>query len=105
MSNYNLSDNVNDTFNFEIRNLKFTMRYPLTDEIESVQEITSQVREAEEANRNDEVKELTQKLESILYGFITPQGHETDIKEALKKENIRVMRNFNTMIKTELSIQ
>lgn len=104
MSNYNLSDNVNDGFNFELRGNKYTMRYPITEEVEQIQDITERLQAAQDAKDNDEAQKLSKQLEEYLYGFISPEGHDTPIREALLKENIKVMKNFNTMIKTELSI-
>lgn len=104
MSTYNLSDNVQDTFTFELRGKKYVMRYPRTEEVEQVQAIMAEHEEAREKKDEDAVKAANNRLEDYLYGFITPEGHETPIKEALQKENVRVMRNFNKMIKTELSI-
>ena len=105
MSTYNLSDNVQDSFNFELRGLKYTVRYPRIEEVENIQELTQKAQEAQEEKRLDDAKSIGEKLETIMYEFITPEGHETPIKDALAKENIKVLRNFNTMIRTELSIQ
>jgi len=104
MSNYNVSDDVQDTFTFEMRGKKYEMRYPRTSEVEEVQTISLELDKAQESKDEKAVKKANDKLEGYLYGFISPVGHELDIKEALKDENIRVMKNFNTMVKTELSI-
>lgn len=105
MSDYNISDNVQDTFNFESHGLKYVMRYPMTSEIEEMQEMSRQIVEADKDEREDDVKSLSKKMEDYTYSFIEPDGHETPIREALKKENVRVMRNFSRMLKAELSIQ
>lgn len=106
MSNYNLSDNVNDSFDFVLRDLKFSMRYPQTAELEDVQTLSKELQDAQDADVKDEakIKEITEKLEGVLYSFISPVEHDTDIRTALRKENIRVMRNFNAMIRTELAV-
>lgn len=105
MSNYALTDNVKDEFRFDIRGKVYAMRYPTTQEIQSIQEISSRIEEAQESKNLDEVKELSSQLEEKMYEFITPIDHDLPVKEALKTENTRVMRNFNHMVKTELSIQ
>lgn len=105
MSNYNLSDNVQDSFTFDISGKKYSFRYPTTAEIENAQELSTKIEEAQKEEREEELTKATQKLEDFIYGFITPVEHDTPVKEALKSENIRVMRNFNRMVKTELSIQ
>lgn len=104
MSNWNLSDNVNEEFEFEIRGLRYTMRYPRTEELEQAQQLNADLSAAQDEKRTDDVKAISGKLEDFLYEFITPLGHETTIKAALAKENIKVMRNFNNMIKTEISL-
>lgn len=104
MGQYNLTDNVQESFNFVIRDKKYVMRYPRTVEVEAIQQLTAELQEATDDNNKELVETLSTKLENQLYGLITPEDHETPIKEALKSENIRVIRNFNTMIKTELSI-
>lgn len=98
--NYSLTDNVEDGFNFDVRGKVFFLRYPRTEEVETLQTLAEELKGAsdeEKAAKNTE-------LEVFMYGLITPVDHEESVKEVLKKENVRVMRNFNTMIKTELSL-
>lgn len=104
MSNYNLSDNVQDSFGFELRGLRYSMRYPRTEEIEKVQDLMAKLSEAQDQKNTEEVARVNEQIESYLYDFISPEDHDQPIRDALAKENIRVMRNFNKMIKTELSI-
>jgi hypothetical protein len=104
MSNYNLTDNVNDSFEFELRGKKFQMKYPTTDELEKVQKLNQELVEADEAKDKARVDRANEQLEGTLYGFISPVGHDVTIKEALKAENIKVLKNFNTMIRTEISL-
>jgi hypothetical protein len=104
-NSYALTDNVEDTFPFEIRDKKYVMRYPITEEVEEVKALSNKITEAQEKDDKDEVAKLNDKLENFIYSFISPEGHDTPVKDALAKENIRVMRNFNTMIKAELSLQ
>ena len=104
-NNYILDKDVQDTFPFELGGKKYTMKYPITAEVEDIQDLSAKIATAQSEDRKEEVKELTQKLEDYLYGLIEPVEHDTSIRDALKSANLRVMRNFNTMIKTELSIQ
>ncbi len=107
MSNYNLSDDVQDSFTFEMRGKKFEMRYPKTSEVEEVQKISNELDELDKKEGEIDkkaVKKLNDKLENYLYSFIQPREHEVSIQDALKDENIKVMRNFNKMIKAELAI-
>lgn len=105
MGNYNLTDNVQDKFEFVLYEKKYEMRYPNTEEIEKIQEVTTELSQAEDEKRNDDVKSIGKQLEAMLYDFITPVEHETPLAEVMKKANIKVIKNFNTMIKTELAIQ
>lgn len=104
MSTYNLTDNVNETFEFSLRDKKYTMKYPTTDELENVQKLNQELADAEDAKDKERAERAAEQVEGLLYGFIQPVGHETTIKEALKNENIRVLKNFNTMIRTEISL-
>lgn len=104
MSNYNLSDNVSDSFEFQLRDKKYEMRYPTTQEIEDIQKLNKELEEATEAKDEARIERANELLEGALYGFIRPVNHEMKIKEALRAENVRVLKNFNTMIRTELSL-
>jgi hypothetical protein len=104
MSNYDLSDNVDETFPFQVEGKKYVMRYPLTSEVDKIQDFSAKIEEATKEERTDEAKELGDKLQDFIYNFITPVDHEEPIKEVLERQNVRVMRNFNRMMKTELSI-
>ena len=42
MSNYNLTDNVNESFEFSINGAKYTMRYPRMEELEKAQKLTEE---------------------------------------------------------------
>lgn len=105
MSNYKLTDNVNETFQFEVAGLKFDFRYPLTDEFEEINEMYIKIREFSEENNKEEAQAVADKLDKKLYALITPVEHKQSIKTVLKKQNVRVLRNFNKMVQTELAIQ
>ena len=105
MANYNLTDNVEDSFGIEIRGLKYTMRYPRTEEVERIREISEQAQAVDGGNDAEVAAKANKELEDALYSFITPVGHEESIQEALSKENIKVMRNFIQMVRKELSLE
>ena len=104
MAHYGITDGVEDNFPFDIRGKEYAMRYPLTEEVEVIQTKTAELQKAQDAENSELVTKLSKEVEEYLYSFITPVGHDTPVKEALSKENIRAMRNFNTMIRTELAI-
>lgn len=101
MSSYNLTDNVNESFEFTIGGVAYTMRYPLVEEIETLQEMVEKNQKDEKAGKEVDEKEVN----SYMYTFITPKEAESpSIEEILKKQNIKVLQNFNTMFKTEFGI-
>ena len=97
---YNLSDNVNDSFNFSIKGMEYSMRYPLVSEIEELQTKTKSF-EKRKADGKDVTKE-EKEIENFMYSFVSPTTADAPpIKELLEKQNIKVMQNFQTMFKTE----
>jgi hypothetical protein len=104
---YILAENTYDGVNFDLRGLKYFLRYPVVSEVETIQELSEGIDDAEELRKTDPeaYKAKSHDLENFLYGLITPVGHDMPIKEALQDVNVRIYRNFNTMVKTELSLQ
>lgn len=99
---YNLTDNVNDGFKFDIRGKVFFMKYPTTDEIEELQKMTDESKAA--STSGETTLEEQQKVQEYMYSFISPVEHETPIREAMKSENLKVLQRFNQMVKSEFSI-
>lgn len=89
---YNLNDNVKDSFQFELNSHVYSMRYPTVEEVEQVQKIV------------DKYGEESDKITDFIFNFITGDANAPDIKTALKNQNIRVMLNFNEMVKTEFGV-
>lgn len=104
MSKYNLSDNVNESVPVQVAGLNFIFRYPLTEELEDIQLMYDEIETLQGQNKFDEVKEVNKKLENVLYDFIEPVGHDQSFREVMKKQNVKVLRNFNKMITTELAM-
>lgn len=102
---YNITDNVNDGVKFDIRGKKFFLRYPLVDEVEELQRLADELQTSEKSEDESVRQEKSKQLESYIYNFVDPIEHDTPIKEALSKENIIALRNFNRMIKTEFSVE
>ena len=99
---YNLTDNVNDGFKFDIRGKVFFMKYPTTEEIEELQKMTD---ESKSSSKDGEVSaEQNQQVQEYMYQFISPVEHDTPIREALKHENLKVLQRFNQMVKAEFSV-
>lgn len=105
--NYVLDKDIQDGVTFDLRGKKYFLRYPVVSEVETIQELSEGIDNAEALRKEDPeaFKQKSDDLEDFLYGLISPIDHDEHIKDALQKENIKVYRNFNTMIKTELSLQ
>lgn len=88
---YNLNDNVSDDFEFQLGGKKYKMRYPLIEELDKMQDIL---------DKSDD-----NKLMDYVYGFITPVGEAPNIKDTMQKQNVRLLRNFVTMIRVEFGIE
>ena len=104
-SKYNLNDNVNESFAFNVGGLEWTMLYPLTEELEEIEDMYIKIKEFSEEKRKEEAQEVADKLNDKLYGLISPVEHDNNIREVMKKQNVRVLRNFNKMVAAELAIQ
>jgi len=91
---YNLNDNVSDHFEFVLGGFTYQMKYPTVEETEKVQDVLKKAKE------NDDSAEILEQM----YQFISSEDKEAPpISEALKKYNIKVIQNFNEMIKAEFS--
>ena len=95
----NLTDNVNESFQFQMRDKIFEMKYPNTADLEKIQDLTAQLKTAD--NDIELTNSINQEMLDSMYSFVKPVGHETPIKEALKNENFKVLMNFNKMIEEE----
>lgn len=96
MSTYNLNDNVQDYFEFILGGHTYKMKYPTVEETENIQKLLSEAKED-----SDSTEILSQ-----MYQFISSDDEKAPpIAEALKKQNIKVIQNFNEMIKTEFSTE
>ncbi len=99
---YNLTDNVNDGFKFDVRGKVFFMKYPTTEEIEELNRMTE---ESKSSGTTSEVSlEDNQKVQEYMYSFISPVDHDTPIRDAMKTENLKVLQRFNAMVKAEFSV-
>lgn len=96
---YNLTDNVEDGFGFDIHGKVFFMRYPNTEEIEELQKMADESRSSDKGADFEQNK----RAQEYMYQFITPVDHDTPVREALKTANLKVLQRFNTMVKAEFS--
>lgn len=107
-SRVNLNDNVSDRYEFSIGGLDYDFVYPTLSQIDPITELYNQ-REIEEAKDTAEskakIQEIDKKLTETLYSFILPVGHTTPIKETLKKQSYRVVKEFNQMMAQQLTAE
>ena len=104
MSSYkDLSDNVDETFDFALRGKKYVMKYPTTGELEDIQ-VLAQKYDKLDDKTTLEAKDLEEQLTNAIYEYITPVDHDTKIKDAIRKENVKVLKKFNVMIREELAV-
>src|SRR6266699_4831720 len=103
--NYELDKDVQDGVTFDLRGKKYFLRYPVVSEVETIQDLSEGIENAEALRKEDPeaYKSKSKDLEDFLYSLVSPIDHDVSIRDALQTENVKVYRNFNTMIKTELS--
>jgi len=99
---FNFNDDVSDAFQFEIAGLAYDMRYPTQDEIRPFVKLITQFEAIKNTASEEQIEKVNTKMEDFIYSLITPVGHETPIKETLKKVNIVVLRRLNERLIKEL---
>lgn len=99
---FNFNDDVSDAFEFEIAGLAYDMRYPTQDEIRPFVKLAREYKVAEDQGDVQKAEKANEKMEAFIHGLITPVGHDTPIKETLKKVNIVILRHLNERLIKEL---
>lgn len=98
---YNLNDDVNEAFEFELDGHKYKMRYPLLAEIEELAEIGRSGAESTGDAKSAKERELMDQI----YALVTPVSEGAPkIADALKRQNIKVVTNFSTMWQKEFGL-
>ncbi len=90
---YNLNDNVKDSFDFQLEEHTYKMRYPTLEEIQAIQKTVKKEGDDSQAVMDE------------LYTFIDPQDSAPPIGELMKKQNMKVIRNFSEMIRKEYGVE
>lgn len=98
----NLNDNVSDVFQFTIGGLDYDLKYPTLEELEPIQELN---KEKESLGEGADTSAIDKKMEEAFYSLIVPVGHETPIRDILKKQPYPVVKKFNEMITSQLSAE
>lgn len=81
---YNLDEDAAEHFEFILQGNKYRMRYPTTEEIEQADKLET------DEQKND-----------VVYEYISPVDNAPPVREVLKKVNIKVVKKFNQMVRTE----
>lgn len=103
-SRLNLNDNVESSFPFTIGGVDFDLKYPTLEELEPIQNINAERDKALTDKNMVKAAELSDKLEEAFYSFIKPVDGVSDIREILKKQSFQVVKAFNKMVTTQLSV-
>lgn len=88
MAGYDLNQGASESFTFILGGHEYQFAYPNTEDIAEAQKL----------------KDDNDKMMDWIYQFVTPGEGSPPIKEAMAKANIKVLKNFNTMLRTEFSI-
>lgn len=99
---FNFNDTVSDAFEFEISGLAYDMRYPTQDEMRPFAKLMREYKTAQDQDDLEKAKKVNDKMEAFVHSLITPVGHETPIKETLKKVNVVILRHLNERLVKEL---
>jgi hypothetical protein len=101
---HKLTDNVNDSFEFEVHEHKYRMRYPTVEEGERIQELNQRSQDLKADGKLEQSQQVAQEASDLLYGFVSPvTDGSPEIRSLLKRQSIMVVRHFNQMIKAEFS--
>lgn len=98
---YNLNDNVEDSFEFQVDGHRYRMRYPTMEELETIQDAA---REQTEKVKNGETVNDSE-VTDMVYAYISSVDDAPPISGVIKKQSVRVIRNFQKMFKTEFGIE
>lgn len=99
---FNFNDTVSDAFEFEIAGLAYDMRYPTQDEMRPFAKLIREYKVAEDQGDLEKAEKANDKMEAFIHGLITPVGHDTPIKDTLKKVNVVILRHLHKRLLEEL---
>lgn len=103
---YNITDNVNKNFDFSVEGKRYFMDYPVMGQVEELQEVVENQKEAADKGDKEEAKRHSKQVEDFVYDLIYPEKEDQeDIRSVMKRQNIKAVRNFNAMIQKELGLE
>tara|TARA_B100001250_G_C19420972_1_gene623170 strand:- start:187 stop:507 length:321 start_codon:yes stop_codon:yes gene_type:complete len=106
MAQYNLTDNLSDSFTFKLGDLEYSFRYPTTKEMRKLSEMNQELQQLIQKNADEKViKKKSKASETEMNQLVTPVGHENPISEVLEDQPINVVRNFRKMMAKEINLE
>lgn len=105
MAQYNLTDNVQDSFTFNLGALEYSFRYPTTKEMRELSQLNADLQKLVDDKADDkEIKKQSELSEAKMNALVTPVGHDNQISEVLEDQPINVVRNFRQMMAKEINL-
>lgn len=99
MAKYDLTGSLETKFTFNIDDKVFEFRKPTVREM---RDVASKFSNIEKETDSEKQAELSENAMTELYRFITPVGHDTDLKGLMDDQPMGVQLAFNEMVKKEL---
>lgn len=99
MAKYDLTGSLETKFTFAIGELEFEFNKPTVREMREVAKKFATIEKEEDVEKQTQ---MSDEAMAELYRFVTPIGHDADIKTVLDNQTVDVQVAFNEMIKTEL---
>lgn len=91
MQSYNLDQDTQESFKFEVGGYTYEMRYPTTEDVLGMQQ-----RSKAHTDRS-----LIEQMRET-YAYITPVTEGApSIEDVMNGKSVKVLKNFNNMIKAE----
>lgn len=91
MQSYNLDEDTQESFKFEVGGNTYQMRYPTTEEMMDMRERALKQKD----------RPLIEQMRET-YAYITPVTEGAPpIEEVMNGKSVKVLKNFNNMIKAE----
>lgn len=98
-NNYILTENLDESFKFSIRDKVFEFHYPTTSEMK---ELLKKFDELKAETDTDKATKLSDQIDKEIHALITPVDHEESVDSLLEKESVVVNRRFSKMLREEL---
>lgn len=99
MAKYDLTGSLENDFTFNIGDKDFSFRKPTVREM---REVAKKFANIDKETDQDKQTEMSDAAMAQLYQFVTPVGHDSNVKDVLDDQPVSVQVAFNEMIKKEL---